>query len=205
MLHQKIAVALWLTSTLPVAVAVSVPEVMRVQGTSQVRIHVGKAGAFGFAGHGHEVEAPVAGTVTVDAADPARSEVLLEFDSASLRVTGEGEPGQDVPEVQRTMLGDRVLDVKRYPKIVFRSRRITVTRASGALVVLSIEGDLSLHGVTKPLTVPVRVGLQKGSLTAEGTATVKQTEFGIQPVAAAGGTVKVKDELQVSFVVHAAG
>jgi polyisoprenoid-binding protein YceI len=68
------------------------------------------------------------------------------------------------------------------------------TAAAGHLT-LSIEGDLTLHGVTKPCVLPVRVTLAGGSLTAEGTTTVKQTDFGIQPVTAAGGSVRVKDEL----------
>lgn len=85
-------------------------ETFRVDGTSQVVVHVGKAGVFGFAGHAHEVAAPVAGSVTLDRANLGRSRVVLEFETKALRVTGRGEPAGDVPEVQRTMLGERVLD-----------------------------------------------------------------------------------------------
>jgi polyisoprenoid-binding protein YceI len=146
----------------------------------------------------------VTGSVRLDVSDLARSEVLLEFESASLRVTGEGEPAQDVPEVQRVMQSDRVLDASRYPKIVFRSRRVTLGGTTGQLRNISVEGDLTLHGVTKPCVVPVRLALRDGSLTAEGTATLKQSDFGIQPVTAAGGTVRVKDAFDISFSVHAA-
>jgi hypothetical protein len=34
-----------------------------------------------------------------------------------------------------------------------------------------------------------------------GTATIKQKDFGIQPVSAGGGTVKVKDELTIDFSI----
>jgi hypothetical protein len=45
---------------------------------SRALIQVGKSGAFSFAGHTHEVAAPrVAGVVTVDGEDPARSSVRL--------------------------------------------------------------------------------------------------------------------------------
>lgn len=205
MLHEKTLVALWLTASVGLAIPTPSPqEVLRIQGTSRVVIQVGKAGAFGFAGHSHDVEAPVTGSVTVDTSDFARSVVLLEFDSASLRVTGKGEPAQDVPEVQRVMLSERVLDVSRYPKIVFRSRRVTMSGRAGDSLNLSVEGDLTLHGATKPCVVPVRVKLSEGALTAEGTTTLKQSDFGIQPVTAAGGTVRVKDALDVTFTVHAA-
>jgi len=171
--------------------------------TSRVVIHVGKAGAFAFAGHAHDVVAPVTGSVTVDPSDLARATVLLEFDSASLRVTGEGEPPADVPEVQRTMLGERVLDVRRYPKIVFRSRRVAPAPKAGGGISVSVEGDLELHGTTRPCVVAVRVSLADGALTAEGSTTIKQSDFGIEPVTAVGGTVRVKDTLDVTLTVKA--
>lgn len=204
MFHYKMVAGAWLAASLGLAsLAVMPAEVLQIHGTSRVLIHVGKAGAFGFAGHAHEVEAPVTGSITLDRSDPTRSEILLEFDTASLRVTGKGEPAQDVPEVQRVMLSDRVLDATRYPKIVFRSRRITGTGSPGASFTVSVAGELTLHGVSKAVVIPARVTLRDGSLTAEGTTTLKQTDFGIRPVTAAGGTVRVKDELQVTFTLQA--
>jgi polyisoprenoid-binding protein YceI len=205
MLHRNTSVALLLAASVGLVIAGQPQqEMLRIQGTSRVVIHVGKAGAFGFAGHAHEVEAPVAGSVTVDRQDPARSEVVVEFDSASLRVSPAGEPPQDVPAVQQVMLSDRVLDANRYPKIVFRSRRITVLKTSGESVGLDIAGDLTLHGVTKPTVVHVRVTMENGAVTATGTATVTQSDFGIQPVTAAGGTIRVKDAVEIAFTVRAA-
>lgn len=178
-------------------------EVLRIDEASRVVIRVGKAGAFSFAGHPHTVVAPVAGTVTLDPTDPSQSGVVVEIDTASLRVTGEGEPAQDVPEVQRVMLSDRVLDAGRYPKIAFRSRRVTASGRAGAQLKLSVEGDLSLHGVVRRCVVPIVVMLSDGSLTAEGTTTIRQSDFGIKPVTAAGGTVRVKDLLDITFNLRA--
>jgi polyisoprenoid-binding protein YceI len=203
--YDEILLAVWLGAAVGVVTtAPSQPEVLRVEGSSRVVINVGKAGAFSFAGHAHEVEAPVTGRVSVNRSDLTRSEVWLEFDSASLRVTGQGEPAQDVPEVQRVMLSERVLDVKRYPTIVFHSRRITTAGSSGAFVNVSVAGDLTLRGVTKPVIVPVRIALGDGSVTAGGTVTLKQSDFGIQPVTAAGGAVRVKDALEITFSLQAA-
>src|SRR5258705_13625143 len=59
---------------------------------SAVRIHVGKTGAFSFAGHKHEVVAPaLSGEVTADPADLPASRVSLTFDAAALKVLPEGE------------------------------------------------------------------------------------------------------------------
>src|SRR5580765_1916573 len=74
---------------------------------SSATIAVGKSGALSFAaGHTHEVVAPtIAGTMTVDADDPARSSVHVTIDAAALKVTGKGESASDVPKVQQTMAG----------------------------------------------------------------------------------------------------
>jgi hypothetical protein len=37
-----------------------------------------------------------------------------------------------------------------------------------------------------------------------GTVSIKQTEFGIQPIKIAGGVVRVKDELKINFKVYTA-
>jgi len=178
-------------------------EMFRLDGSSQVVIHVGKAGVFGFAGHDHEIAAPVTGTVTVDRADLTRSRVALAFESGALKVTGRGEPAGDVPEVQRVMLSDRVLDADRYPRIAFTSRRVSSGGQAGRALKLSIEGDLELHGVTRPCLVTALVTLVEDTLTAEGKAEVKQSDFGIEPVTAAGGTVRVKDTVEVTFEIRA--
>jgi polyisoprenoid-binding protein YceI len=171
---------------------------------SQVTVQVGRAGAFGFAGHDHEVAVPkVDGTIVFDSADATQSTITLKFDVTAMKVTGRGEPAADVPEVQRVMLSDRVLDAQRYPTIAFTSRRIVIVTQAVDRLSLRVEGDLTLHGVTRPITVPVDVRLAGDQLTATAKATVRQTDFGIRPVTAGAGTVKVKDELEVAFRIVA--
>ena len=60
---------------------------------------------------------------------------------------------------------------------------------------------LTLHGQTKPITLETT--LEKGHY--RGTATVLQTNFGIAPIKIAGGTIKVKDEVQIEFDIMLAG
>ncbi len=168
---------------------------------SRVVINVGKAGLLGVAGHAHEVMAPaVKGTVELDRTDWQRSTVRIEFDAAAMKVTGKDEPAADVAEVQRVMLSEKVLDVRRFPSIVFTSRRLTVTSRTPASADIAIDGDLRLHGVTRPATVraTARLGAD-GVLTAHGSFSIRQTDFGIQPVTAGGGTVRVRDEVAVVF------
>jgi len=78
------------------------------------------------------------------------------------------------------------------PIIVFALR--VVDMLSSAAVV---SATLDLHGQTHPVTVEVtrKDGLYRGS------ATLKQTASGITPVAIAGGTVRVKDDLKIEFEI----
>lgn len=173
--------------------------------SSRVVILVGKAGVLSFAGHAHEVIAPaVSGQVTLDPADWQHASVSLEFDAAAMRVTGRNEPPADVPEVQRVMSSSQVLDVARFPRISFHSRRVSATVAKAGSVDALIEGDLTLHGTTRPMGIRAAVTLDAdGGVTAHGACSLKQTAFGIVPVTAAGGTVRVKDELEIQFVLKA--
>src|SRR2546423_15717812 len=76
---------------------------------SLVRIEVGKGGAFSFAaGHTHEVEGAIQGTVAADPGDLPHASIRLEIQTAKLRVTGKGEPPDDVAEGQKRMLGGDV-------------------------------------------------------------------------------------------------
>lgn len=172
------------------------------QAQSHATIDVGKSGVLSFAaGHTHEVLAPViAGAITVDPANPSRSTVRVQIDASALKVTGKGESAGDVPKVQQAMASDQVLNVRRYPTIVFESRAVAVKGAPGATLGLIITGDLTLHGVARPLSVPVSVRIDESTLTATGHFSLKQTDYGIKPVSV-GGVVSVKDTVEISFTI----
>ena len=169
---------------------------------SRAMIDVGKAGAFSFAGHTHEVEAPISGGVVhLDPDAPGKSAVRLEFNAAAMRVTGKGESAGDAAKVQETMLGEQVLDVKKFPVILFESTSVTAKGAAPSLE-LAVTGRMTIHGVTKAVTAPVSVKLDGATLTATGRFQIKQTDFGIRPISI-GGVVKVKDELNLTFTLVA--
>jgi polyisoprenoid-binding protein YceI len=173
-------------------------------GASAVRIHVGKSGVFGFAGHTHDVVAErFEGTIEADPDDLARSSVALSFDAAGLKVVAEREPAGDAPKVQEAMSGPKVLDVARFPNVTFRSREVSGRRTAEGVYELQLAGELSLHGVARAVSVPLRVEVSGTTLTATGKATVAQRAFGIEPVSAGGGTVKVKNEVGIDFKIVA--
>jgi len=166
---------------------------------SQIAVHVGKAGLLRFAGHEQDViVGSFRGTVTVDPERIERSAVDVTIDAASLRIDAKGKPAKDVAEVQATMLGAKCLDVARYPSIRFVSKSVSAGRGDAGGRDLAIRGDVTLHGVTREITISVRLELGADSLQATGTTTLRQKDFGITPISIAG-VIKVKNELPVSW------
>jgi polyisoprenoid-binding protein YceI len=152
---------------------------------SSFTIHVGKSGLFSVAGHDHEVVAPIAEGI-VDDSEPGH--VWLRIEAAKLTVL----PEQDQAEVQSTMQS-QVLQSKSFPEIRFESTSIAKV-GDGKW---ASTGNLTLHGQTEVITVQV----QRENEGYTGRTQIKQTQFGIQPVSAAGGAIKVKDELQIEFFI----
>ena len=154
---------------------------------SRLLIHVSKAGIFSGFADNHEVEARIAeGNL-----DAKAGQLRLSVDSRQMRVLDPQLPSDKRRQVQERMLGPEVLDSTRFPEIVFESTHVQ----QGQGETLKVDGRLSLHGVTKPISIVVHVG--NGRYT--GRFSLKQRDFAITPVSIAGGTVKVKDEVKITF------
>jgi polyisoprenoid-binding protein YceI len=65
-----------------------------------------------------------------------------------------------------------------------------------------VTGQLTMHDVTRSITVPVAARLEGQTLTATGGFAVKQTDYGMKPVSV-GGVVSVKDTVNVRFSIVA--
>ncbi len=171
---------------------------------SRILVHVGKSGVFGFAGHEHEVKVgALRGAVTTDGADPASASVEVTIDAGALEVTGRGEPAQDAAQVQEKMRGPDVLDASRFATIAYKSTTVAARKLPDGAWDATIAGVLTLHGVTRPLTLPLRVTIEGDTLNAAGRVELRQSDFGIHPVSAGGGTVKVKNEIAIEIAVVA--
>jgi polyisoprenoid-binding protein YceI len=84
--------------------------------------------------------------------------------------------------------------------------QVTLNRPTVSRSTVSATFDaaaLKVTGVTRPLDVPVTVQLTADGLRASGKTTVQQSQFGLRPVTAGVGTVRVKDEVEVMFSVTA--
>jgi len=133
------------------------------------------------------------------------------FESASLKITIKADSivlsnevkEKDRLEIEQTMR-EQVLEIAKYPEIVFVSSNISVTRLSEGRYRARIIGDLTFHGVTqKNLWITAQVTMSGESLKAQGDFTLKQTDFGIKPFSVVGGTIKLKNELKFTFDIAA--
>lgn len=133
------------------------------------------------------------------------------FESASLKVTVKAESialtdevkEKDRLEIVQTMR-EQVLEIAKYPEIVFASSNISVTRLAEGRYRARIIGDLTFHGMTqKNLWITAEVTASGDSLRARGDFPLKQSDFGIKPFSAVGGTIKLKNELKFSFDIAA--
>ncbi len=170
---------------------------------SSLRISVGRAGLFSFAGHEHEVLATaIEGRIVANPEEAARSWVELRFETSGLKVEGKGEPAGDAPKVQAKLAGPEVLNVARFPEVTFRSTAVEARQAPDGSWNLRVTGDVTIKGVSRSLVLPLRVQMAEGVLTATGQTVLKQREFGITPVSVAG-VVKVKNELALDYKIVA--
>jgi len=172
---------------------------------SKIEIQVAKDGFLKAFGHDHLVSATrYSGEVQFDSEKVEESSVVFTVETASLKVIDPGESEKDRNEVQATMLGKDVLDTAQHPQIKFSSSSVKSKPGNNGSLALLVEGTLLLHGTTKPLTVPVtlRVG-NDGTLTADAEVSMLQSDFGITPYKAVGGTVRVKDKLKLTFHIIA--
>ena len=157
---------------------------------STMTVHVYKTGILAGLAHNHEIEGPIAwGEVK----DFNTSSVGLRVDSTTLRVLDPEASDAMRAKIQATMQSAEVLDVSHFPEIHFQSTDVQPNGTNHWMV----HGNLDLHGQTHPISFEVE--LKDGLF--QGTAVLKQTGFGITPVKVAGGTVKVKDEVKVTFSI----
>ncbi|MEY2412848.1 MAG: hypothetical protein QOD84_1454 [Acidobacteriaceae bacterium] len=157
---------------------------------STLTIRVFKSGMFSAFAHDHEIKAPIAEGAIDSSSNPT---VQLRLDARKLRVMDPDIAKDKRAEIQHTMEGTEVLDVEHFPQISFQSTRIAKL-ADGKW---EVNGNLSLHGKTEP--VSVLVSNEQGHYL--GHAALKQSKFGIQPISVAGGTIKVKDEIKIEFEI----
>jgi polyisoprenoid-binding protein YceI len=135
------------------------------------------------------------GSAHLDGDDPSKSSAQLTIRAKSIQTRNQRRDDH---------LGSSFLDVASHPTITFTSTKVEQTDETG----FTVTGDLTMRGVTKPVTVDFELtGTEndpRGGFRAdfEGKATVNRKDWGIiWNAALEGGGVLVSDKVTLEFDV----
>jgi polyisoprenoid-binding protein YceI len=144
----------------------------------------------------------VSGTISFDPANPASLKGKLVVAAASLRVPNSMMQGH----LQSAMW----LDVAKFPDITFEAVSVANVKQQDNNTTADVTGTMTLHGVSKQMTVPVKITylkdklhdrfpqLQGDLLVIRAEFIVKRSDFNINK---GQGEDKVSDEIKLSLAV----
>jgi polyisoprenoid-binding protein YceI len=127
----------------------------------------------------------VTGTITFDPENPGATKGKITVATASLIVPN--------PMQRQHMLSDKWLDAAKFPEISFESKAFKNVQTTGDTTTADATGTFTLKGMSKELTVPLkltymkdklgeRVPNQKGDLLViRASFTIKRNDFNINP------------------------
>lgn len=162
---------------------------------SRIEIQLFSGGLLGGLGDNHLITLNrFSGTADFSPTDGWTAGLLGE--SASLEVIDPWGNAADRKEVQDTMLGPAQLDVKNFPSIKLRSLSFNPTDHDTAW---RLVADVELHGVTRKQQFSLDCHQIGDKLQIRGKEMFKLTDFNIQPFSAVFGTVKIKNDFEVTY------
>jgi polyisoprenoid-binding protein YceI len=123
--------------------------------------------------------------------------LIIRVDASSLHLVDDISE-RDRREIERNMHRD-VLETSRFPEILYASSRVDVLEHNQNTYSLNLEGNLTLHGQTRALTIQPKVTLNSGLLRAFGEFSLYQSDYHIELISIGGGTLKIRDELRLKF------
>jgi polyisoprenoid-binding protein YceI len=169
---------------------------------SKFLIRASATGLLAAFGHNPTISVPdFEGEILLNPDEVDQSSLRMVFHSASLTVTNDISE-KDREEMERRM-HDEVLEADSFPDIVYECSRISASKTGEGQYWVALNGYLTLRGVNRSQPVSARVALSAETLRATGDFSLRQSDYEIRPVSGAGGAVKLKDELKLSFDISA--
>jgi polyisoprenoid-binding protein YceI len=129
----------------------------------------------------------MSGSINAEIANNAIAKVKMLSISIPVSSIKSGKSGMD----KNTYAA---LNSKEYPNIKFALK--SYSKDGNAL---TLKGNLTISGTTKPVVVKAVYEVKPNSLEVEGKHTFKMSEFGVEPPTAMMGTIKTGDEITIRF------
>ncbi len=147
----------------------------------------------------------ISGSVTFDPESGACTQGRIVVTTASLHVPN--------PMMNQHLHSNQWLDAAKHPEITFETKEFKNVKVNGDNTTAEVVGTLTIKGVSKQLTAPVkltylkdklgqRVPNMKGDLLVlRSNFTIKRSDFGINPAAPAD---KVSDDIELGLSIAGA-
>jgi polyisoprenoid-binding protein YceI len=166
---------------------------------SQFIAHALRGGLLWFKGHEHLVAArEFSGEAQLNAASLGASSLELTVKTDSMAETSDA-----FTEAQKQIINGElreiVLEPAKYPEIIFKSSRVTGKATGADQYELKISGDLTLHGVTRPIVIPAKVTVSGNDLRAVGEFSIDRSDFNVKATSAFHGMVRVRKTVKFTF------
>jgi polyisoprenoid-binding protein YceI len=161
--------------------------------------HALRGGLLWFKGHDHLVavrEFTGEAQMTSDSITPASLEIIAK--AGSMVETSSAFTDQQKQIIDKE-LREIVLQPDKYPDITFRSTAVTGKAVAPNQYDLKITGDLTLHGVSKPISIPTHITITGNDMRAQGEFSVNRDDFKVKATSAFHGLVRVRDKMKFTF------
>ena len=167
---------------------------------SKFMANANRSGFLWFKGHSHHLAASdFSGQVQLTPNSITPASLRLVVKAASLH-----ETGADFTDQQKQIINKELKDIvfhpDQYPDITFQSTAVTAkTSTTAGHYDVKIDGDLTLHGVTKRITIPANVWVEGDNLHATGTFSIDRNDYNVKATSAFHGMVRVDDDVKFEF------
>jgi len=147
----------------------------------------------------------ISGTVTFDPENPANTSGRIVIASKTLSVPNSMMQGH--------LHSDKWMDVAKYPEITFETKELKNVKTQGDNTSADVVGTFTCKGISKELTVPVKLTYLKGKLSQRvpnmngdllvirANFEIKRSDFNIMPHQMED---KVSDEITLNLAIAGA-
>ena len=127
------------------------------------------------------------GTIKFDPNNPATADFDVTIDASTIDT--------DIESRDKDLKKSQYFDVKTYPKLSFKSTKVTKTNKADYLYMF---GKLTIKGVTKEIKFPFKATAKDGGYLFEGSFKLNRRDFGV-----GGSSISLSDDVNVTLSIFA--
>lgn len=154
------------------------------------------------------------GKVTFFSGTPVENIEAMNNETAAVIDAASGEMVFQVPikafrfqnQLMQEHFNENYMESDKFPKAIFKGKLANLSAVhftKDGSYPASATGQLTIHGVTKTVTIPGTVFVAKGQVTANSKFSVKTVDYGIKIPSVAAGKVAESIEVTVNSILAA--